>query len=255
MTEHPPQPGLAVQPDSVRELPAEPPPRPRSSARRTLLRRMGYLGLAGFTVLFALLAVVWLLDIDLTMEDDYERAIREFASQHRGSDLRFPGAGYQPVQAPAALARGFDLSSSHLTFVEQELDAGLAEDPGNSRLLFLRAQVHLLYLQYAPAIDILERLRVFSPEDATLLGALGYAHYLRGRAERNTGELLRASDFFHQALRSQPDDEVLLFNAAVTQQRLGNRTDATSLLERLLALNGNDGWAREARLRMRELRR
>lgn len=159
------------------------------------------------------------------------------------------------MRAQQNLASEFDLSSSELSFVEQELDAALIADPGNSRNLFRRAQVHLLYLQPSSAIELLERLRPFSPEDPTLLGALGYAHYLRGRAERNAGDLLRASDFFERALRNQPENEELLFNAAIAQQRLGNRNEAIVLFQRFLKQGTDDGWAREARTRLRELSR
>lgn len=247
--EPPPPPAEVSLPDA---LPSGRPPARKVSA---MVRRLGYVGLAMFSVLFAVFAALWVLDIDLTVEDEYERAIREFASKHRSTDLRFPGADHQPVKPPAGISGGFDLSSSQLSFVEQDLDSQLAKEPGNSRLLFLRAQVHLLNLQYAQAIDILDRLRVFSPDDPALLGALAYGHYLRGRAERNTAELLRAGDFFQQALRGKPNDEVLLFNAAITQQRIGNRGEAAALFGRFVALQREDGWTREAQSRMRDLRR
>jgi len=218
-------------------------------------RKIGYLGLAVCTLGLAAFAILWLHGVDLNFEDERQNAIREFASHHRLTDLRFPGAAHQAVSPPSGISSDFDLSSSALSFVEQEIDADLAQNPGDSRLLFLRAQIHLLRREPGPAIGILERLRPFSPDDPRLLGALGYAHYLRGRAERNVEALLRAIDFFNEALRVEPDDPVLLFNAAVAQQRVGNRKDAKSMYERFLSKRKGDAWEREALSRMRELER
>ncbi len=220
-----------------------------------LVRRAGYAGLAIFTLAFALGCVVLLFDVDFRWEDSYQRAIRNFASGHRAIDLRFPGAEHQPIRPPQGLSADFDLSSSELSFVEQELDGELAKDPSNSRWILLRAQVHLLYLQPAPAIDLLERLRPFSPKDPDILGLLGYAHYLRGRANRNTAELLRAIDFFEQALSIDPSNQDLLFNAGIAQQRVGNRKQATARFESFLSQSPEGAWAREARNRIRELSR
>ncbi len=206
-------------------------------------------------VAFAGTLVALLFDIELRMGDPRERVIREFASGHRATDLRFPGAEHQPIRPRQGLAADFDLSSSELAFLEKEIDAELADSPSDSRLIFLRAQVHLLYLQPGPAIDLLERLRLFSPRDPELLGALGYAHYIRGRAERNTGDLLRAVDLIDKALEAAPGNEVLLFNAGIAYQRLRKQGEASSRFRRFLEIAGEDGWAREARQRLRELER
>jgi tetratricopeptide (TPR) repeat protein len=213
------------------------------------------MGMAVMVVAFATIAVVVLFDLDPRLEDSRERILRDFAGTHRATDLRFPGAAHHPIRPRQGLAADFDLSSSELSFVEQEIEAELQAKPGNSRLMYLRALVHLVYLQPGPAIDLLERLRLFSPNDPELLGALGYAHYLRGRAERSTGDLLRSVDFLDQAIAVSPDDPVLLFNAGIVYQRLKNQKEAVSRFRRFLQVSPEDGWAAEARQRLRDLSR
>lgn len=220
---------------------------------RLAVRRAAYAFLALCSVAMFLLAIAWVTDFDFRFEGDQERAIREFASSHRATDLRFPGADHQPIRPPNANARSFDLSSSALSFVEQEIDAALVNDPANSRLLFLRSQIHLLHLQPTEAIGILERLRPFAPKDPDLLGSLGYAHYLRGRADNEMREILRAIDFFEKALEADPHNSVLLFNAAVAYQRVNRREAAEKLFQQLLALEGSDGWTMEAKARLLEI--
>lgn len=215
----------------------------------------GYISLAAFSIALAVGTIAWMLDFDFRFENEADRAIREFASSHRATDLRFPGAEHQPVRTQTGGPESYDLSSSALSFAEREIDAALQEHPSSSRHLFRRAQVHLLYMQPTPAIDLLERLRPFSPRDPALLGALGYAHYVRGRADKNLGELLRSIDFFNQALESAPQDAVLLFNAAIAQQRVGNRKEAAILYQRLLSLGEEDGWSKEASVRLLDVTR
>mgnify|MGYP003888285283 CR=1 FL=1 len=229
---------------------APPPLLARRLARVSFYSLLAFCSM-GMTAFF----VAWLMDFDFRFEDERERAIREFASAHRATDLRFPGAAHQPVRSLGSNIRTFDLTSSALSFVEQELDSALVSDPGNSRLLFLRSQVYLLNLQPAPAIDILERLRPFSPEDPAILGSLGYAHYVRGRADSQMGDLLRALDFFEKALSIAPEDPVLLFNTAIVYQRLGKRDEAQRHFQKVLDRDSTSGWAMEAKARMIQLTR
>ena len=263
------------QPDAMTHAPipesthsAEPPPadntgvetsepaslhRSPKSPLRTIVRTSAYTTLAMASLVVAFLAYAIATDFDLRFEGERERAIREYASAHRATELRFPGASHQVIRSGDTRNTDFDFSSSELSFVEQDIDADLERNPGNDQLLTLRAQIHLLRLQPAAAIDILDRLRPFSPKDPTLLGWLGYAHYLRGRSEREPRDMLRAIDFFESALTVDGQNPVLLFNAAVAYQRIGNRTAAERCFSALVALGKRDGWTREAEVRRMEL--
>lgn len=225
---------------------------PTHSGRANRLPRLAFFLVLGFAVLAMTVAgILWVSDFRL--EDDYELAIREYASANRGTDLRFPGAAWSPIRPRLRSGDGFDFSASALSIAEQELADALKRNPSDSRLLYLQAQIHLLYLREAPAIDILNRLLPFSPNDPDLLGALAYAHYLRGRQQRSMRDLLRSIDLFEKALEQRPVDEVLLFNAATAYQRARMHPRAEQLYRQLLQRDSEGNWAREVKGRLREV--
>lgn len=230
---------------------SEPPAMGSSGGYHRWIRRGATIALALATVAIAALMAVWFFD--LSLEDRPTRIVRAYATEHRQTDLRFPGAGYSPVRSLRGLRQDYDFSAAELADLEEETKAQLARNPGDSQALFTMAQICLLRMQPLQAIDILERLRLFAPKDGELLGALAYAHYLRGRMTHETPDLLRSVDLFEKALEARPDDPVLLFNAATAAQRAELRAQAKSRYERFLTLESGTGWAVEARIRLREV--
>lgn len=218
---------------------------------RRWFRRLATVGLALATVAIAGLLAIWYFEIDF--QDRPTRIVLKYASEHRQTDLRFPGASYRPIRTVRGAQEDYDFSAAELADLEEELRVRIAERPGDSEALFAMAEVCLVRLQPLQAIDILERLRLFSPKDAKLLGALAYAHYLRARMTRQTPDLLRSVDLFEKALESAPDDPVLLFNAGTAAQRANLSLQAKARYERFLELETGTGWAVEARVRLREL--
>jgi len=108
-------------------------------------------------------------------------------------------------------------------------------------------------LQPLQAIDILERLRLFSPEDPKILGALAYGNYLLFKSTKETKDLLRSVDLFEAALKEDPSDPVLLFNAGAVAQHAKLREQARQRYIRFLAVEPDTGWAAEVKVRLREL--
>lgn len=229
-------------------------PRPSSrpaQRRRVLWRRMGTLALAVATLAIAALFAVWFFEIDFG--DQSHRIIRAYATEHRQVDLRFPGAGYRPYRTTRPMDEGYDFTAADLATYEEELKGELQRRPGDSDALFAMAEVCLLRLQPLQAIDILERLRLFAPKDARILGALAYGNYLVYRSSKETRDLLRSVDLFEAALAESPEDPVLLFNAGTVAQRAKLRDQAKARYTRFLALESDTGWAAEVKLRLREL--
>lgn len=228
------------------------PSRPLPGQQPTgLLRGTAVVFLAFATLAIAGLLVIWLFDIDF--QDESRRVIRQYASEHRQIDLRFPGADYRPIRSIRIRGEDYDFSAADLAVVEEDLRTKLEQDPSNSEILFSLAEIHLLRLQALQAIDILERLRPFTPNDPKLLGALAYGYYLRSRGNNQTRDLLRSLDLFEQALQAEPDNPVLIFNAGTVAQRARMTEQANRHYTRFLAIENDTGWAVEVKVRLREL--
>lgn len=233
--------------ESTRSLMAE---RPRS-VRVLWLRRSAtaILGLA--TIIIAVILGIWFFEIDFG--DSSRRFIEVYAAEHRQIDLRFPGAEYRPLKSIRTPDSGYDFSAADLANYEDDLKQRLKDRPGDSQSLFALAEICLVRMQPLQAIDILERLRLFSPKDPRVLGALAYGNYLRARASGEKRDLLRSFDLFERALEVSPHDPVLLFNAGVVAQRAGFLKRAGECYRRFLELESNSGWSEEVRRHMREL--
>jgi tetratricopeptide (TPR) repeat protein len=219
--------------------------------RRLALRRIGTLTLAIAGIAIAGLFAIWFFEVDFG--DQSRSVIRAYATEHRQIDLRFPGAGYRPFRAVRPPDEGYDFTDADLAQYEEELKQKLRARPGDSETLFALAEVCLLRLQPLQAIDILERLRLFSPKDAKILGALAYGNYLLARRSNETRDLLRSTDLYEAALEVNPDDPVLLFNAGTVAQRAKLVERAKERYTQFLAIESDTGWAAEVRLRLRDL--
>lgn len=232
--------------------PPNPPPQARPGLRpRVMLRRVGTLILAVASVAIAALFAVWFFEIDFG--DQSNRVIRDYATEHRQIDLRFPGAGYRPFRTIRPPDEGYDFTAADLAVYEEDLKQKLQEQSGDSEALFAMAEVCLLRLQPLQAIDILERLRLFSPKDPKILGALGYGNYLLFRSSKEARDLLRSVDLFEAALQASPDDPVLLFNAGTVAQRAKLREQAKRRYTKFLDVESDTGWAAEVKLRLRDV--
>lgn len=241
-----PAPAATEAPSAAKPAPPLPGPQPAG-----LLRGTAVAFLAFATLAIAGLLVIWLFDIDF--QDESRRAIRQYASEHRQTDLRFPGADYRPIRSIRIRGEDYDFSATDLTLLEEDLRAKLEQDPSNSETLFGLAEIHLLRLQPLQAVDILERLRPFTPDDPKLLGALAYGYYLRSRGNNQTRDLLRSLDLFEKALKADPDNPVLIFNAGTVAQRARMKEQATQHYKRFLLIENDTGWAVEVKVRLREL--
>lgn len=225
---------------------------PAAAARFPLFRRIATAVLAVVTIVIAVIFAAWLFEIGAG--DPSRRFIEAYASERRQVDLRFPGASYQVVGALRPPDAGYDFALADLMNYEDDLKKQLKARPGDSETLFALAEICLVRLQPLQAIDILERLRLFSPKDPRILGALAYGNYLRARASGETRDLLRSADLFEEALEASPDDPVLLFNAGTVARRARLFQRARERYERFLEVEPDSEWSGEVKLRLRELR-
>ena len=233
------------------EPPEPPPPDSEGLGASAVLRRAGTVILALASVSFAALFAIWFFEIDL--RDPSDRVIRAYATEHRQIDLRFPGAGYRPFRTIRPPDEGYDFTAADLAVYEDDLKKEIQEGTGDSESLFAMAEICLVRLQPLQAIDILERLRLFSPKDPKILGALAYGNYLLFKSTKETKDLLRSVDLFEAALKEDPSDPVLLFNAGTVAQHAKLREQARQRYIRFLAVEPDTGWAAEVKMRLREL--
>ncbi|MCC6265188.1 MAG: hypothetical protein IT169_16560 [Bryobacterales bacterium] len=228
-----------------------PPPAAAGMGVSLVLRRIGIVILALASVAFAALFAIWFFEVDLG--DPSDRVIHAYATEHRQIDLRFPGAGYRPFRTIRPPDEGYDFTAADLAVYEDELKQEIQKKSGDSESLFAMAEVCLVRLQPLQAIDILERLRLFSPKDPKILSALAYGNYLLFKSTRETRDLLRSVDLFEAALKEDPSDPVLLFNAGTVAQHAKLRDQARQRYIRFLAVEPDTGWAAEVKVRLREL--
>lgn len=107
---------------------------------------------------------------------------------------------------------------------------------GDPNVWFLISQMLVVGQEWDEVRSVAARIR-FNPTLARIFA--GYADYLEGVAENATGRLERARGLFESLLTHLPQEPSLGMDAANTLERIGYRTEARDILQRLESTFGN----------------
>jgi tetratricopeptide (TPR) repeat protein len=172
-----------------------------------------------------------------TAEPDAATLLAQAYSERRPFDFRFAGAAHAPVR----VERSTMLSRPRpLLQAELQIKEALAERPSDAAVLQLQARAEMLEFEPALAVNTLQKALRLRPQDASLLADLGAAH-------AQLGNWPQAHQALTAALALDPQHQVALFNRALVNERRNEKAEALADWDRLLALDNDSGWAKEAR--------
>jgi tetratricopeptide (TPR) repeat protein len=172
-------------------------------------------------------------------------ACRAYA-EHREMPTRLMAC---TAYAPSHTERGVE-SSRHLPpdllEAEARAERGAGDDPDDPAWLQIQGRTALLAGKVDDAITELERARALRPKDALILSDLGTAYFRKAEKTHNPQTYASAFERFSEGLALKPKDPALLFNHALTAQKMFAFTTAQADWDKYLRIDPNSGWAQEA---------
>ena len=197
---------------------------------------------AAAALLLASFGTWWLLHSSFQPE----HLLAEAYTSRRPFEYRLPDAGYAPVrQERGAAGSTFDRPEA-LVSAEAAARKELAADPNDPEALRLKGITQLLEQDYDGSIDSLKEAALKRPNDLDLLADLGTAYAVRGDVEKNHQDYGEAMERFLHVLKHKPNDERILFNLALTYEKLWLVDEAIDTWRKVIALNPPEGWLHEA---------
>ncbi len=184
------------------------------------------------------------------------RLLARAGAEQRTVDLRFPGAPHGQLRLQrGGGGRSFTADSPQLLEGETRIAKGLANHPEDAGWLLAKAYADLLRWHYSAARGTLENLLEKEPSSIAATSALAISWYESAEAGGGAPDYGRAAELFSSALRGRGPDPAILFNRALTYEKLQLPHEAEKDWERLLKLEPAGGWAEEAKSHLAELRK
>jgi tetratricopeptide (TPR) repeat protein len=170
-------------------------------------------------------------------------------TQARPFDYRLPDAGYAPIRQQRGAGSAFDRPEA-LTTAIAAIRRTLDAHPQSAAALVLKGRAELLDHDYESAIDSLTRATEADPRDADALADLGAAYAVRGESENRETDYGHAIELSLRALRQRPGAPRILFNLALTYEKLSMVDEAIDTWRSFLRGNPAAGWRSEAEQRL-----
>ena len=163
----------------------------------------------------------------------------------RPFEYRLPDAGYAQVRQQRGSSSAFDRPET-LDLAVAAIRRGLEAQPQAPALLALKGRAELLQRDYESAIESLTRATPGGEGDPEALADLGTAYAARGEAENRSIDYGHAMELFLRALRKRPADQRILFNLALTYEKLWLVDEAIETWHLFLRGRPAEGWRQEA---------
>jgi CHAT domain-containing protein len=179
-----------------------------------------------------------------------DRLLAEAYTERRTLELRIEGAHYAPVRFEAkTLASSLDQPQPFLQ-AEARIGHLMQQQPDIPTLLSARGRARLLKWSYETAIIDLQQALDSEQTSTVVLNDLASAHFERAESERRFSDYGIAFELQSRALQTQPDNLVVLFNRAITAERLFLFERCFEDWEHYLRLDPSGEWSNEARVRL-----
>jgi CHAT domain-containing protein len=183
------------------------------------------------------------------------RLLAEAYREQRTLELRID----KTPPASFRLQRGQETSRmdrpQSLLEAETAIARGLRSKPDDSSLLTARGQADLMEWSYEAAITDMQEALDAQPGSAAVLNGLASAYFERAESEDRFNDYGTAFELQSRALDQSSDDQIILFNRAITSSRLYLYKQSIQDWQRYLLLDPSGGWSDEARQRLGEVRR
>lgn len=175
------------------------------------------------------------------------------AGPARASLMRMPGAVHKPYDPTRS--GGPRESPAAWLEVRARAQRELGGRPDDAAWLHVRGRVALLEQDAEAAVTALRRAAdLAATPDSALQVDLAAAYYLRARRDNNPADLSRAVEELSQVLRREPEHREARFNRAVAEEDLGLLAPAIEDYEKLIAIENDTEWRKEAAERLERLK-
>jgi hypothetical protein len=162
------------------------------------------------------------------------------------------GFNYGPL-ATTRTGQQLSISASpDVRIAAAEIDKETEGDTAPAALR-LRAVAALMTGSFDAGVFALEQAASQRPNDARLASDLAAAYLVRHRQLGDAADVARALASANRALEVDARLAEAHFNRALAFERLGQGADARAAWQRYLEIDGESGWADEARARLRDL--
>ena len=177
-------------------------------------------------------------------------------TEQRTTEMRVPYAAYADFKQrrsgdnpsrstlPQSLNRAADKISKHLE-----------KEPDDPQWLMLSARLDLLDWNYKSALSTLEKISdsqaIQSPE---YLMTRAFALFQKSEVLKESQGYSEAVDLLDKALQKAPDDPVLLFNQAISCEKIYDYVCAESDWNRLLVVEKDPQWIAEAHKHLSQIK-
>jgi CHAT domain-containing protein len=183
------------------------------------------------------------------------RLILEAYGEQRTLELRIGTTRHAFVR----VKRGQSTSSSldqPLPLLEAQAEIGrlLRHDPDRPAFLSLRGRAALLDWSYEAAITDLQKALWSDPKSPERLSDLASAYFERAERNNSFEDYGMAFELQSQALETDNDNPVVVFNRGITAEHLFLFTQSERDWEHYLRLDTSGDWSDEARQRLAKVR-
>ena len=170
-------------------------------------------------------------------------------SERRTLELRMSGAGYGPLH-PRTMAGSTLEHSQSLLEAEAQLGHLLQQAPAKPELSQQQGRADLLEWSYEAAITDLQQALESQPNSTEILNDLASGYFERAESEKNFSDYATAYELQSRALQAEPDNTVVLFNRAITGEKLFLLHQSMEDWQRYLRVDASGEWAAESRERL-----
>jgi CHAT domain-containing protein len=175
-------------------------------------------------------------------------------TERRPLELRISGAEHAAfLQDGKRRNSAFDEPQALLE-AEAQIGHLSGQGPITPLLLSSIGRASLLRWSYENAITAFEQALELNPASPDALNDLASAYFERAESEKIVSDYGTAFELQSRALRAQPDNVIVLFNRAITAERLFLFEQCFRDWAQYLRLDSSGPWADEARDRLRRVR-
>jgi CHAT domain-containing protein/tetratricopeptide (TPR) repeat protein len=167
--------------------------------------------------------------------------------------LRIAKSEYSPVQTQRGQGAAHSERPPSLLDAEALIVRRLRKSPEDGSLLVARGQANLLDWSYEAAITDMQEALDSNTKSSCVLNVLATAYFERAEAEGRVDDYGTAFELQSRALQVSPDDTIILFNRAITGERLYLFKQSIEDWRHYLNLDTSGDWAYEAKQQLDEV--
>jgi tetratricopeptide (TPR) repeat protein len=223
--------------------------------RMQLMGRWARWALAGTVAVLLTLSIGLWINNSRSSLSSTNQLIAQAYTEQRPLVLRFPGARYGPLRQQRGEQSSKMDQPPELLEADLRVARSLARNPKDPGWLQAKASIDLLEGNYQSAIDTLQETRASRLDDFLLKLDLAMAFFERGQAKDQPDDYEKAAQLLALVLKDRPNDEVSIFNYAVTLERLGRYQDAIAAWKHYLQIDRSGEWSEEAQQRLGQMTR